>query len=93
VNIQVFDFNAADFLNQLLSRLYESGISSLMVEGGAKLLQSFISADLWDEARIFESSRFLENGLEAPSLDHAPSDCYQLLNDRMHLFRNHFHTR
>lgn len=93
INIQVFDFDSADFLNQLLIRLYKSGVSSLMVEGGAALLQSFINTDLWDEARVFESSRFLESGLKAPNLEHTPSDHHQLLGDRLHIFRNHFHTR
>ena len=33
----------------LLTRLYEDGVQTLLVEGGARLLQSFIDAQLWDE--------------------------------------------
>lgn len=43
------DATLADALGRLYS---EFGLTSLMVEGGATLLRSFISADLWDEARV-----------------------------------------
>lgn len=39
-------------LEEILNDLYSRGITSLMVEGGATLLNSFICEDLWDEARI-----------------------------------------
>lgn len=48
-------FNRVDTsggLDQALYRLYDSGISSVLVEGGPTLLQSFISENLWDEARV-----------------------------------------
>lgn len=36
-------------LGEILTDLYGMGITSLLVEGGAELLQSFIDAGLWDE--------------------------------------------
>ena len=39
-----------------------------MVEGGGQLLQSFIDADLWDEARILTSNTPLKQGVKAPVL-------------------------
>ena len=41
-----------NLLSKILSYLHQQGIDSLIVEGGATLLNSFITADLWDEARI-----------------------------------------
>ena len=38
---------------QILHHLASIGISSLLVEGGTKTLNSFINAGLWDEMRIF----------------------------------------
>ena len=35
-----------------LDNLYAHGIQSLIVEGGARTLQSFIDDDLWDELRV-----------------------------------------
>lgn len=56
-------------LEDFLKRLYtEEGITSLMVEGGRKTLQSFIDADLWDEARVETSPTELFRGVKAPVL-------------------------
>ena len=56
-------------IEEILADLYGRGIQSLMVEGGAKLLQSFIDADLWDEARIETAPFWLGQGIKAPSLE------------------------
>jgi len=37
----------------ILYQLYLQDIQSVIIEGGAHTLQSFIEAGLWDEARIF----------------------------------------
>lgn len=41
-----------DDLEPNLKTLYSKGITSVLVEGGAELLQSFINSGLWDAARI-----------------------------------------
>ena len=56
-------------LTQLLHRLYDNRVLSVIIEGGAVLLNSFISKGLWDEARIFTGSVSLQNGISAPHLD------------------------
>lgn len=55
-------------LPQLLHRLYDAKILSLIVEGGAVLLDSFIKQGLWDEARIFTGNTSIRNGIPAPLL-------------------------
>jgi diaminohydroxyphosphoribosylaminopyrimidine deaminase/5-amino-6-(5-phosphoribosylamino)uracil reductase len=55
-------------LTQILERLYEANIVSLIVEGGAKLMQSFISEGLWDEARVFTGQASMPDGVHAPLL-------------------------
>lgn len=55
-----------DILHFVLDKLYDKGIQSLIVEGGAELLASFISAGLWDEARIFTGTENLCSGVRAP---------------------------
>ena len=69
-------------LREILADLYERGIQSLLVEGGAKLLQSFIDEGLWDEARIETAPVRLGQGVAAPHL----TDC-QLENQ--HLYGGH----
>ncbi len=54
------------FLEQLLADLQERRIQSLLVEGGTKLLQSFLDAGLWDEMRVFRSPMILSKGVKSP---------------------------
>ncbi len=57
------------FIPQILQHLHNNNLQSVLVEGGAKLLQSFINADLWDEARIITNTTMqIEDGLQAPVL-------------------------
>ncbi|MCL2027476.1 MAG: bifunctional diaminohydroxyphosphoribosylaminopyrimidine deaminase/5-amino-6-(5-phosphoribosylamino)uracil reductase RibD [Bacteroidales bacterium] len=55
-------------LSEILNDLYARKIQSLIVEGGAKLLQSFIEKNLWDETRILIGNKHLHNGLKAPKI-------------------------
>ncbi|MBP3822153.1 MAG: bifunctional diaminohydroxyphosphoribosylaminopyrimidine deaminase/5-amino-6-(5-phosphoribosylamino)uracil reductase RibD [Bacteroidaceae bacterium] len=49
-----------------------AGYQSILVEGGARTLQSFIDADLWDEAFIERSELLLDCGVRAPELKTEP---------------------
>ena len=62
-----------DLISQILDELYHRKIQSILVEGGAKLLQTFIKSNLWDEARVFTGSKEFKNGLGAPKLDKTSS--------------------
>ena len=53
---------------QVCNDLYERQIQSLIVEGGAHVLQQFIDDGLWDEARIFVGTPQFSAGLKAPQL-------------------------
>ena len=56
-------------VHQISNALYQLSIQSVIVEGGAKLLQSFIDEGLWDEARIINNEELIiNNGLAAPTL-------------------------
>ncbi len=52
-------------LKDLLGALYNIGIYSVMVEGGARVFSSFIKKNLFDEINVFVGSRILGNGLSA----------------------------
>ncbi len=57
------------FLPQyILFQLYLQDVQSLIIEGGAKTLQLFIDAGLWDEARIFTSRTRWGKGIKAPEI-------------------------
>ena len=52
-----------------LTDLYHRGVTSVMVEGGLKVLQQMIGCGLWDEARIETSPRLVGQGVAAPAID------------------------
>ncbi|WP_081212385.1 bifunctional diaminohydroxyphosphoribosylaminopyrimidine deaminase/5-amino-6-(5-phosphoribosylamino)uracil reductase RibD [Salegentibacter sediminis] len=63
-------FEKIDFKSKLPQQicevLYRHELQSVIIEGGAKTLQTFIDDDLWDEARIFTGKVQLRNGVKAP---------------------------
>ncbi|MGZ8558245.1 MAG: bifunctional diaminohydroxyphosphoribosylaminopyrimidine deaminase/5-amino-6-(5-phosphoribosylamino)uracil reductase RibD, partial [Chitinophagaceae bacterium] len=78
-------------IHQMMQALYQLNIQSVLVEGGARLLQSFIDDGLWDEARIITGSATnnlaQRKGLHAPLLFNADKiDITNLDNDRIEIF-------
>ncbi|AKD56127.1 bifunctional diaminohydroxyphosphoribosylaminopyrimidine deaminase/5-amino-6-(5-phosphoribosylamino)uracil reductase RibD [Spirosoma radiotolerans] len=60
--------NAGSSLSHVLDDLYQRKIQSVLVEGGTRLLTSFIEAGLWDEMRVFRSQAMLGTGIAAPQV-------------------------
>ena len=61
----------ADFnnLNQdILNQLYNRDILSLIIEGGAITINSFIEKNLYDEIRVFTTDKILKKGINSPEL-------------------------
>ncbi len=70
-NIQYHKLNNFN-LSVVLNALYNLNIQSVLVEGGGKLLQSFIDSNLWDEIRVIENTEVsIEDGLQAPIIKNA----------------------
>lgn len=65
-------YDSIDFskplVQQICDVLQRHSITSLLVEGGTKTLQSFIDAEIWDEARIFKGNTTFGDGLHAPKI-------------------------
>ncbi len=80
-----------NIISQVLRILYQQNIQSLMVEGGAKLLQSFIDADLWDEARVITNTGLIMgDGTAAPQLRNEQPVRNDILDtDTIDYFLNH----
>lgn len=69
-NVEYLPINfEQDILPQIMQVLYERNLQSLLVEGGSTLLQSFIDANLWDEAFVEESPIHLISGVNAPKMN------------------------
>jgi diaminohydroxyphosphoribosylaminopyrimidine deaminase / 5-amino-6-(5-phosphoribosylamino)uracil reductase len=88
-NISYIEINfSQNPLEQIVKHLWNVEIQSIMVEGGKKLLQSFIDAKLWDEARVFKGNTVFSSGLKAPQIPDISADIHQILNDRLFVYRN-----
>ena len=77
---------------QLSHALYQLGIQSVLVEGGAHLLQSFIDDELWDEARVITNENLIiGQGLGSPVLNSESllQEC-RIENDLFRVYQNMF---
>ncbi|MEC3966980.1 bifunctional diaminohydroxyphosphoribosylaminopyrimidine deaminase/5-amino-6-(5-phosphoribosylamino)uracil reductase RibD [Flagellimonas halotolerans] len=73
---------------QICNVLHQHNITSVIVEGGAKMLQTFIDENLWDEARVFKGSVCFENGLPAPKLQGTLHHQEKILTDTLSFYTN-----
>ena len=79
----------APLLPQMLDTLYRKNILSVIVEGGTKLINSFIHQQLWDEARVFIAEKKIgQEGVNAPELDAKPLTRQEISGDQLLLYRN-----
>ncbi len=79
------DFST-NVLNQIMRKLVHYPVNSVIIEGGAVLLQSFIDAGLWDEARVFTGAVQFKRGIKAPVLPPARTKIINLNQDMLMLW-------
>lgn len=79
---------AEDPLPQMLSLIADEGVTGLLVEGGMKLLRSFLAADLWDEAIVASCGTFIAEGIPNPGFLQQPEDRIRIGNNMLYWFRN-----
>ncbi len=79
----------ADFIPAILEILMAEKIQSILVEGGAGILNAFIQKGLWDEARVITNNSLqIGEGLPAPVLVQAAiKEEYQLNTDQIQLYQ------
>jgi len=88
-NVKSKEFIFDDMLlENLLQALHEFKIGSLIVEGGAQLLHSFLEKGLWHEARVLEGDMILGKGIEAPKFSSAAEHSFEIDNDILKIYRN-----
>ncbi len=69
-------------VSTILKKLWELKIGSIVVEGGAAILNSFIQSGLYDEIKIFKSKQLqLNNGVKAPFIETDPKSELDLGDD------------
>lgn len=77
-------------VHQVINALHQLQIQSVLVEGGTKLLQTFIDERCWDEARVINNKDLIINdGINAPRLTFASlTGSTMLLSDRIDFYTN-----
>ena len=83
----------APVIPQILNILFQLRLQSVMVEGGAKLLQSFIDTGMWDEARVISSRQVAVGsgqGVNAPVLkSHELIQTQEIETDIINIYQHH----
>jgi diaminohydroxyphosphoribosylaminopyrimidine deaminase/5-amino-6-(5-phosphoribosylamino)uracil reductase len=79
-----------NLVHQIVNALYQMKIQSVIVEGGARLLQSFIDEEIWDEIRVIKNEKLIiNNGLSAPAFtDRNADEEIKILGDSIKIY-NH----
>ncbi|MGY3211775.1 bifunctional diaminohydroxyphosphoribosylaminopyrimidine deaminase/5-amino-6-(5-phosphoribosylamino)uracil reductase RibD [Mucilaginibacter sp. HD30] len=72
----------------IMYQLYLQDIQSVIVEGGANTLRTFIEAGMWDEARVFTGTTILEKGIPAPQVTGAKHDEHPSGDDLLEIWYN-----
>ncbi|WP_037500656.1 bifunctional diaminohydroxyphosphoribosylaminopyrimidine deaminase/5-amino-6-(5-phosphoribosylamino)uracil reductase RibD [Sphingobacterium deserti] len=79
--------NFALYLPQnILYQLYLMDVQSIIIEGGAKTLQQFIDAGVWDEARVFQSKARWTTGVASPRLSARARSSSKVGNDTLSFY-------
>ena len=75
-------------LPAIMADLHKRDVTSLIVEGGQQLLNSFIDCGLWDEARVFTGTPDFIEGRKAPQLGSEHHDEEAVGDDTLRLYYN-----
>lgn len=87
-NVKFIKTNKENFLENLLAKLYENQIISVLVEGGSYTLQQFLDADLWDEVIIIKNENLnLEEGTRSPDFNLNPIDIQEFRENKILYFK------
>jgi len=87
-NSNVELFRVAKLKSIIRSLYYNKGINSILVEGGAQLLNSFIEQDLWDEAQVEISPIEIKDGVPAPIIPKIPVEEKEVQGHRIITLKN-----
>jgi len=77
-----------EIAKQICDVLHKNNINSVIIEGGAKTLQTFIDEGLWDEARVFTGQATYTNGTKAPKLQGKLMSQQHILDDLLSIYKN-----
>lgn len=88
-NLEIITIDFAKGMEmQLLKELYDRNLNSVMIEGGAMIINSFAEKNLWDEARVFVGNKFFYDGVKAPTFARELCSYDELGDSKLFTYRN-----
>ena len=85
-------FEQVDFdrylVKQINELLYRHELQSVIIEGGRQTLETFLNAEIWDEARVFEGNIRFKGGIKAPEISGKIIYESAVTGDRLKIFKN-----
>lgn len=77
-----------NYIEEILTILYQNKCQSIIIEGGKHTLEKFISKNLWDEARVLIGSKHFGQGIQAPTLSTPPYKSENIENNKVVYYKN-----
>ena len=74
---------------QIVTFLFDNNLQSVIIEGGRQTLQTFIDANLWDEARVFKGKEMFSSGTKSPVITRKIVAKSKIDNDELLIYLNH----
>lgn len=87
-NVEYHLLEKEHLLDDMLANLFDRNIQSLIVEGGAQTIKTFLSEGLWDEARVFTSGQRFKSGIGAPIISKAVDSSEMIEGDELNIYSN-----
>ncbi len=87
IQYETIDFSEK-IASQIYSVLFNNNIQSVIIEGGAQTLQTFIDENLWDETYIFKGAATFGTGIKAPSITGKLIADRKIKQDILQIFKN-----
>lgn len=88
-NITFIKIARENFLENLMQKLFEQQIQSVIIEGGRFTLQQFIVKNLWDETIIIKNEKLnLLNGTNAPNFKAQKFEAKQFRDNTIEFYKN-----
>lgn len=83
---EIIDFSK-NLAQQVCNVLQKHHIQSLIIEGGTQTLQTFMDANLWDEALVFVGENNFEEGIQSPKIKASYTE-KNIKNDVLKIYKN-----
>lgn len=87
IDYQLIDYSI-DVALQICDVLWRLKLTSLLIEGGSQTIQTFLDANLWDEARVFKGNTSFKKGIKSPKLLGSPMKTKQIGSDILKTYCN-----